>query len=84
MTVEEMGNKCLQERGYMVIATAEWTPAHSRGDIITDAGSDLGQINHPLVVVAKTDRTDWEKQARFLGVDEYSSEGGHFYRVTAE
>lgn len=85
MTIEEMGNKCLQERGYMVTARGPWLEPLSPGHIANGVGDhEFGTIDQKFRVMAVTDGDDWDAQSKLLGVDGSYPDGTHFYRLVTE
>lgn len=77
-----MANRCLQGRGYMVVG---FETELALG--VFHGGTEhrlYGDINYPLVLIAKTDREDAIAQAEFLGIDGNYPLETHYYRAVAE
>lgn len=85
MTIEEIANRCLQERGYIVGSSPLGDPFRV-GEVLPE-GSDgfFGDLRYPLVVVAQTDVEDAEAQDALFGWGiNCRAWPSNFYRLVAE
>lgn len=86
---EEIANRLLQGRGYVVLARTVDAAVPSIPEVIqgTRGCEETGGegLNHQMVIVAATDKADWHAQRVFLGLElDIIPRGAHFYRAIAE
>jgi hypothetical protein len=79
--IEELANKLLQGRGYLVIGHD--SKHHVLPFVIACADSPFGELDHPLALVVETDEADWKRQAEFLGLNAGICHE-YYYRALAE
>jgi hypothetical protein len=79
--IEELANKVLQARGYLVIGHDSKMPIPC---IIAGAFSTSGAVlDHQLALVAQTDESDYIRQAEFVGM-KAKERHEYYYRALAE
>jgi hypothetical protein len=85
-TVEQVANRVMQQRGYLVVSMPH---ACRRGEVLSGnvRVSDGGPIfDYPMVVTSETNLEDWNAHRDVAGVpqDHRSDPLEYFYRVVAE
>ena len=84
MTAEEIAQKCMDARGYVVISTNLPLAVGERCCLQTQqAGDTAPSLDKFAVVIAETTQSDWDDQVKlmgFLGKTRF----WRFYRMVAE